>query len=520
MTLYPLPVKESTTRWRTRLLELLPLQAEQRTRSEIHFYDTFDWRLYRANQSLQWLEGENDARLILCERQRGAPRSSIPQSTPPPRFANELEASALQRELTSRQGLRAFLPLVTVERYCHPFKQIDKEGKTRLRVTLEEQRICLGNTSKRLTLQLVVTPLRGYERAAKQCVKVLEQQLKLTAGDNRTLQLALAAVGTEPNHQSSRLNFELDPSMRSDTAYRTVLLNLLETMIRNEPGTIENLDSEFLHDFRVAIRRSRSLLGQAKHILPPHSLARFKQEFSWLGSITSPTRDLDVYLLMFDSYRQRLPKRLRADLEPLHTFLQRHHQSEQSTLAIHLSSARYRNFKQQWLRFLNSAPAKRPVAKQALKPISLSAHQHTWKIYQRVMREGAAITPQSPADDLHELRKSCKKLRYLMEFFQSIYSAKAIKHQIKELKRLQDNLGDFQDLEVQIHTLQRFGLEMPEELQVEQRHLDAIDRLLSILEGEMHAVRTRFEHCFRRFADQKNQQRFSQLFHSDGPAAQ
>ena len=72
---------------------------------------------------------------------------------------------------------------------------------------------------------------------------------------------------------------------------------LTAALIANEPGLRANLDSEFLHDFRVALRRTRSLLGQLKHVFPENVVAHFGAEFSWMGRLTGPPRDLDVLVL-------------------------------------------------------------------------------------------------------------------------------------------------------------------------------------------------------------------------------
>ena len=71
-----------------------------------------------------------------------------------------------------------------------------------------------------------------------------------------------------------------------------------------------------------------------------------------------------------------------------------------------------------------------------------------------------AITDETPSEALHELRKNCKKLRYLIEFYRSIYSEKDVKPAIKALKILLDNLGLFQDLEVQANKLREFAHQM------------------------------------------------------------
>ena len=42
----------------------------------------------------------------------------------------------------------------------------------------------------------------------------------------------------------------------------------LQTLRINEDGVRKDLDSEFLHDFRVAVRRTRSALSQIKGVFP------------------------------------------------------------------------------------------------------------------------------------------------------------------------------------------------------------------------------------------------------------
>ena len=56
--------------------------------------------------------------------------------------------------------------------------------------------------------------------------------------------------------------------MRADIAAKYIFSHLLKTMKDNEPGTIADTDSEFLHDFRVAVRRTRAGLSQLKGVLP------------------------------------------------------------------------------------------------------------------------------------------------------------------------------------------------------------------------------------------------------------
>lgn len=66
------------------------------------------------------------------------------------------------------------------------------------------------------------------------------------------------------------------------------------------------------------------------------------------------------------------------------------------------------------------------------------------------------ITPKTPDEAVHELRMDCKKLRYLMEFFAPLFDKGDFKTLIKPLKKLQDNLGLFNDYSVQQEALLEF----------------------------------------------------------------
>ena len=75
----------------------------------------------------------------------------------------------------------------------------------------------------------------------------------------------------------------------------------------NLPGTLADTDIEFLHDFRVAIRRTRSVLREMRGRVRADDLERVRASFKWLQDQTSATRDLDVYLHEFDELRAMAP---------------------------------------------------------------------------------------------------------------------------------------------------------------------------------------------------------------------
>ena len=112
-----------------------------------------------------------------------------------------------------------------------------------------------------------------------------------------------------------------------------------------------------------------------------------------------------------------------------------------------------------------------------------------------MVKEGRAIDDDSPAEDLHELRKVGKELRYLLEFFSSLYPPEVTKPFIKTLKGLQDQLGRFQDHEVQANALRELA---PEVKQPET--LMAMGALVQRFIEDEIAARAEFAERFEAFA--------------------
>jgi CHAD domain-containing protein len=311
-------------------------------------------------------------------------------------------------------------------------------------------------------------------------------------------------------HSSAKPVLPLQPDMPAGEAVRRILQRLLEAMEANEEGTRADRDPEFLHDFRVAVRRTRSALSQLKAVLPPPVLERFRPEFAWLGEVTGPTRDLDVFLLCFADYRQSLPAEFGDALEPFGRFLAVHQRTEQRWLVEMLASPRYLQLKKDWAAVLAGFdPQASPPA--AGQPVVEIAGKRIRKVLRRAIREGEAIGDDSPAEDLHELRKTCKKLRYLLEFFQDLYPPQKIVRLIKSLKILQDNLGEFQDLQVQSAALQKFADQMAAEGEA-PRSLLAMGMLIEGLQHRQKRAREELTGRFAAFSRRKNLRLFDELF--------
>ena len=465
------------------------------------YYDSFDWRLYNAGLLCEFNRSKNASSLAL----KNLDNDSLITNTSikdVPSFSHQFAADEFRTQLQPLLNIRALLPQCNLDYESFHLNVFNKEHKTVLRLVIEEHELFMC----RITLH----PIKGYDKAVLNIISIITKELALVRATQPILVIALKLQGRRPNDYSSKLNITLDPYMRADIATKLIYSRLLKTIKANEQGTIANTDSEFLHDFRVAIRRTRSGINQLKGLIPDTTNAYFAEFFSWLGQITSDTRDLDVYLLNFAQYKNSLPESMRDDLNPLYDFLLNKQHSAQLELAKHLRSNHYLSKISEWESFLKEqAPAVIITANAKLSIYQL-ASQRLLKSYKKVLKQGNSIDDHSASEALHDLRKSCKKLRYLLEFFTSLYPEAQIKVFIKNLKDLQEVLGDFQDYAVQEHALKVFSVEMLNS-NSNANTLLAIGVLIQNLEKLRNTARNDFAEKFQTFKHEDNQRDFEAL---------
>ena len=484
------------------------------------YLDTFDWRVHNAGGFVERERVGRKARLTW--RTVDGALFVNGRTAGQVRFARDLPDGPLRHELAPVLDVRALLPMATVEGEERTYRVLDDEEKTVARVLVERLRVhgpaangtapsAASDEATDLGAFVLVRPLRGYAKEARKIGRKLARSLHLEAVDADLFETAMRALDRQVGDYSSKLHLRFDPTEKTERAVRRGLLELLEMMERNVAGMLQDLDPEFLHDFRVAGRRTRSMLGRLKGLFPVESIHPFKEGLAWLSQISSLTRDLDVWLLEFDDYAARLPEELHADLEPLREFLAQEQKASHRALAAELSTDRFARLAHDWRRFLGKKPTASTT--DARRPVIDVARRETRRAHKRLIRDGSAIGPDTPAEALHELRKTAKKLRYLMEFFRSLFPASEIASAIKTLKGLQDNLGDFQDLEVQRDSLRGFGERMAAAGMAPPGTLFSMGMLLEDLSKRQGAARDEFADRFATMTAPKSLKLFHRLFY-------
>jgi len=178
----------------------------------------------------------------------------------------------------------------------------------------------------------------------------------------------------------------------------------------------------------------------------------------------------------------------------------------------HLNSERYARILSDWEEFLNEPVPEILEAANATMSIIDLAQWRIVKRYRRIIKDGKFLLEHPQAELMHALRIECKKLRYLIEFFASLFPAKKIRQLIDQLKRLQDNLGDFNDLSVQQEYLLNIAEELPINNKESKRALIATGSLVESLADRQRQVQEDFAETFTNFASPENQELYQQLY--------
>ncbi|HLK74792.1 MAG TPA: CHAD domain-containing protein [Streptosporangiaceae bacterium] len=470
--------------------------------------DTFDWRLNRAGLILEYEHKNRGGLLLLSKDNTPWAEQPVTSFRPTrPRLAADLPAGPVRDQILKLASPRALLPMATASGSVSVTRLLNADGKTVARLLVDRSTVTRADQVVPLPPRLTIAEVRGYPGQARRAARLLAGIPGVAPARQTGFLDALHALGRHPNDYSNGVPTEITARMPASVAVATLLLGLLDTLEQNVDGTLRDIDTEFLHDLRVSVRRTRSAIKLLGDVLP--DTGQYAAEFKWLGDMTTPIRDLDVHLLGFDAMAAQLVAAAPADLEPFRAFLARRRVREFRRLAAVLRSARFRALTDHWRKTLTEVrdagrPRKGPTADEL-------AVSRTGRMFRRVAAQGGAITAASAPESLHDLRKRCKELRYVLEFFAPLHDPVAYRKVVGDLKQLQDCLGEFQDSEVQRHEIGALADAMLAERAAPAATLLAMGEIAANLALSQAEARADFAERFARFGGPAGQQRVRTL---------
>ncbi len=419
-------------------------------------------------------------------------------------FVSDFGAGPVREALSDFPALRALMEIGFGRFVTREMSVLDEWRKTLVR-----GRIIELSSDKGAANLVLLQRMRGYDRAFEKTRDGIAE----LAGVTDDISTVVSALFPDVEPYEAKPVIPLGNTEPAIQAANDIIRTYLSVARRNETGVIADIDTEFLHDYRVSLRKIRSVLSLFKGVYSDDQTKQLKQAFSDQMEPTGRMRDLDVYLLEKERYFSLLPEKLHSGLERMFVEFGKERAREYSKLKRRFNSSAYRDSISDLAAMFDEESVL-----SAGKNAELGAYDYAcrliWKRYRKVCKLARSITDTTPDDDVHDLRIECKKLRYLMEFFGPLFGRKEFKTIFKPLKKLQDNLGLFNDYSVQQDALSEFIKARDDRSgRADSELIMAVGGLIAVLHQQQRAERARVVSCFEHFDSPGIQRLFRTLFH-------
>lgn len=295
------------------------------------------------------------------------------------------------------------------------------------------------------------------------------------------------------------------------SATRTIIAIQLGRLRAAQPAARRGDDPEAVHEMRVAVRRLRTALRLGAGALPARQIEALGRELAWLASALGEVRDRDVQLANAAWHRRRLAAPARGPIDGFRRALRRQRLAALATLRERLDSTRHTRLLLA-LERAATAPRRPPTAAGA-EPIAAAGRGAISRAIRKLRKLGDAVDELPQADELHTLRIRAKRLRYALEALQPI-TGRDGRRLTRQLVRLQDVLGRFNDSMVAAVTVRRYRDALPAPAPATRAALSAI------ADGELRragAAQARFHRAWKRFREKGARRRLRRLLEALDP---
>ena len=209
---------------------------------------------------------------------------------------------------------------------------------------------------------------------------------------------------------------------------RAYLRTQVAEIERTDPLVRSGDDPEAVHDFRVAVRRMRSVLKSTEALFEKDWLKSLREELRWIGGEFAAARDLDVLLA-------RLGKEAGSEGAPVVKLLETERRRAWKRTRSALSGERY-------LKLLDRLTA--AVEAPPVRRADLSLEAVARREFKNLRRAARKLGRKASPDQVHRLRILAKRARYAAELAEPV-AGKRARRFVKAAKQFQDVVGSHQD---------------------------------------------------------------------------
>lgn len=255
--------------------------------------------------------------------------------------------------------------------------------------------------------------------------------------------------------------WDLGPEDRDQLAGRVFAIVLGEQFAEftsHEPGARAGEDPESLHQYRVALRRARSVISVGRSVYPAEELELLSALAERFAASTSTLRDLDVLIEDFDDHVESVAPTLRDGSMDLLAELRANRLLRHRGLVAEIDGDLHATLLRRWqtmgnvYRLGGSEPGPDAMRRSG------QVVDDTIRSAVRTLRKaGSSARGSHEPDRWHTVRKRLKRVRYLIAIFSPMYEPGAFDATSKRMRTMQDRLGALQDSVAQTSLIAEAG---------------------------------------------------------------
>jgi inorganic triphosphatase YgiF len=345
------------------------------------------------------------------------------------------------KRLASKKLGRKLKPIfqVSVHRVVVPVHTRGSE----IEFAIDQGRVVAGNRSSRIEeieLELKSGQLADLFRIAKIVEQRYQAELYLRSKSEQGYDL----LQGKREQTAFAEPVELNRDMLAKEAFGMIARSCVRHFAGNADA-VRRGDPEGIHQMRVGLRRLRATIAVFSKILPHAGTDKIKAELKWLTSELAAARDLDVFVgeEIRPAAQDLMPRRAGKAIEDEFT-AKRDQAFERAKKA--LASERFRLLLLNVHEWIELAQRNDPDD-DANQPIVKFARELLHRRVRKIDKQGRQLAKLS-ARQRHKLRIGVKKIRYAVDFFESLFPKsrqRALSRLSRHLKKIQDSLGSLND---------------------------------------------------------------------------
>lgn len=464
-----------------------PLGETRRVGHVDTYFDTKDWRLLRAGQTLRTRADGDTIYVTVKSVGLHAPKGLHTRDEielPAPGIDSAIESLALaQLPEQVRAALEAsidpgeaLLPLARLNqaRSKRMLSQTVRDQSPLAELSIDDVSVLRPDAEGWKPVahfhEVEIELVPGAERRTLKEVALAVRELPgVAVEDKNKLQKALAALADASIFEDT----PADHSLHVAELCRRVWKQQLAQMLIHEAGVRFSKDIEFVHEMRVATRRARAAARLYAGFFERKNrrIERFVRTLRTTGRLLGRVRDMDVALDKLERFASERDHMKDKGYGRLRRHWKKTREKAHASLLDWLDSPRYATFVTEFGAFcdtfgdavppFNPRPGEppQPIQVRHVIPSQILNRYEVIRAFEVLFEPdpaGKQDAPEVPVETLHALRIECKYLRYHLEFNAALLGPEG-GELIASLKALQEHLGDLNDASVSALMLDEAG---------------------------------------------------------------